>query len=248
MAPTAVPLRGTAQVPCDTIVALPQEIGVAAKRTSYAAGRPLPSLTSVKARDTELSVTASTVRSSTVPGGGRGTTVIVAAPLRPLLVAVMVATPGATAVTRPAGVTVATLVLLLDHLTAGSAPDPDASPRATGATLSLTVSPTKTLADAGVTIRGPDSVGAGFRHATSAADRPAAPSRAEARVRGRFAAIASSSIRVGTPLMSKGGNEAKRPSTRCDKSCRAVATTEVLRMGTSRTGPMPGAERPAGWW
>src|SRR5205823_5816968 len=88
---------------------------------------------------------ATSWKSYTVPGGGRGATVIVAAPLRPLLVAVMVADPGATAVTRPVAVTVATPVLLLDHLTVGLAPEPDASPTATAATVNLTVSPTETL-------------------------------------------------------------------------------------------------------
>ena len=121
---------------------------------------------------------------------------IVAAPLRPLLVAVMVADPGATAVTRPVAVTVATPVLLLDHLTVGLAPEADASPTATAATVNLTVSPTETLADAGVTIRGLTSVGTGVRQPTSAADSPAAQTRAEAEVSDRFATIGASSIRV----------------------------------------------------
>ena len=120
---------------------------------------------------------------------------IVAAPLRPLLVAVMVAVPGATAVTRPVAVTVATAVLLLDHLTVGLALEPEASPTATAATVSETVSPTETLADAGVTMRGPTSVGARVRQPTSAADSPATPSKAEAEVSDRFATIVASSIR-----------------------------------------------------
>jgi hypothetical protein len=51
---------------------------------------------------------------------GMGTTLMVALPLLPSLVAVTVATPGATAVTLPLGETIATAVLLDDHTTARS--------------------------------------------------------------------------------------------------------------------------------
>jgi hypothetical protein len=58
------------------------------------------------------------------------TTPIVAEPLRPLLVAMMLASPRPTPVTTPAGDTLATPVLLDDHVTAGSVTVfPDASLR-----------------------------------------------------------------------------------------------------------------------
>src|SRR5205807_6483628 len=115
-----------------------------------------------------------------------------------------------------------------DHLTVGLALEPEASPTATSATVSVTVSPTETFADPGVTIKGPTSVGARVRQPTSAADSPAATSKAEAEISDRFATGVASSIRVVTwPLavtlpLSEGGNEAKRRAARCDKSCRAV--------------------------
>src|SRR6266852_1910592 len=48
---------------------------------------------------------------------GTGVTVIVAVPLCPSLVAVIVAVPAPTAVTRPLAFTVATAALLLTHVT-----------------------------------------------------------------------------------------------------------------------------------
>lgn len=49
---------------------------------------------------------------------GTADTVIAEVPVWPSLVADIVADPGATAVTRPLGLTVATAVLSLDHVTA----------------------------------------------------------------------------------------------------------------------------------
>src|SRR5690242_5803215 len=142
---------------------------------SYEAGRPLPSSTSVNVRTTALSLTESTARSATVPGGGRRSTVTAAAPLRPWLVAVMVAEPGATPVTRPVGVTVATLVSLLVHVTVNPSLRACASPPEGEATLSVIVSPTETRIARGVTISGPAaSVGARARQAIRAPDSPVA--------------------------------------------------------------------------
>src|ERR1035437_941672 len=65
-----VPLIGLAQVPLLTLAAEPQEIGPGAKRMSYLAGTPVPSLTSVKVRVTEPVLTPATERLVTVAGLG----------------------------------------------------------------------------------------------------------------------------------------------------------------------------------
>jgi len=67
-APTAVPTTGVEHVPSVTVVAEPQSIGGSAKRTTYRAGCPSPSSTSVNESVAEFWVTASTARSVTVPG------------------------------------------------------------------------------------------------------------------------------------------------------------------------------------
>jgi hypothetical protein len=79
---------------------------------------------------------------------GTKVTVIVAVPLLPSLVAVMVAEPAAAPVTRPLLVTLATDVLLLAQLTARASGLPFAS---FGVALSCTVAPTTMFAVAGVT-------------------------------------------------------------------------------------------------
>src|SRR5207245_1360139 len=76
-------------------------------------------------------------------------TVIDDVPLLPSLVAVIVAEPGVTAVTRPLPFTVATDVLLLDQETAR--PESAAPFAACGVAVSWTVSPAWTVAVAGVT-------------------------------------------------------------------------------------------------
>src|SRR5438876_9292360 len=76
-------------------------------------------------------------------------TVIDDVPLLPSLVAVIVAEPGVTAVTRPLPFTVATDVLLLDQETAR--PESAAPFASCGVAASWTVSPVWTVAVAGVT-------------------------------------------------------------------------------------------------
>src|SRR5437773_6152042 len=71
-APIWVPASGVAQVPEATEDAEPQEITGESKRTSYLAGLPVPSLTSVKDRVTLLEPVLDTLRLETAPGGGRG--------------------------------------------------------------------------------------------------------------------------------------------------------------------------------
>ena len=63
-----VPLIGLVQVPLPTLAAEPQEIVPGAKRMSYLAGTPVPSLTSVKDRVTEPVLTEATERLLTVAG------------------------------------------------------------------------------------------------------------------------------------------------------------------------------------
>src|SRR5207249_3099084 len=71
-------------------------------------------------------------------------------PLWPSLVAVIVADPAVTPATRPLELTVATLVLPLDHVTVR--PDSGLPLASFGAAVSCTVWPVSTLADAGLTV------------------------------------------------------------------------------------------------
>src|SRR5690242_6909433 len=84
-----------------------------ARRISYDAGAPVPSLTSVKLRLRDESVAADVVRSDTVPGAvavGPLDTVIEAVPLAPALEALMVAEPAPTPVATPEALTFTTAV------------------------------------------------------------------------------------------------------------------------------------------
>src|SRR5207302_1115490 len=81
-------------------------------------------------------------------GAGAGT-VIAAVPLCPSLVAVIVAEPAARAVTSPLPLTVATVVLLEDHVI--TRPDSGLPLASCGVAVSCTVCPTGTLAVAGLT-------------------------------------------------------------------------------------------------
>ena len=83
------------------------------------------------------------------PGLG-STTVTADVPLWPSLVAVIVAEPVPAPVTRPLELTVATLVLPLDHVTVR--PDSGLPLASFGAAVSCTVWPVSTLADAGLTV------------------------------------------------------------------------------------------------
>src|SRR3989475_12895183 len=74
-------------------------------------------------------------------------TVIVAVLLLPSLVAVIVAEPGVTPATRPLPLTVATLVLPLDHVTVRPVSVPP--PKSLGVAASCSVCPTRMLAVAG---------------------------------------------------------------------------------------------------
>src|SRR2546425_8919674 len=84
-----------------------------------------------------------------VPGGGGAETVSAAVPLCPSLVAVIVADPTATPLTRPLPLTVATAVLLLAHVTVR--PVSGAPLASLGVAVSCTLAPTGTLAVAGLT-------------------------------------------------------------------------------------------------
>src|SRR5437879_13482775 len=85
-----------------------------------------------------------------VPGGGWGVTVMVAVPLCPSLVAVIVAVPAAVPVTNPLVLTVATPASLEAHVTVRPVSGlPFAS---FGVAVSCAVDPTGTLTDAGVTL------------------------------------------------------------------------------------------------
>jgi hypothetical protein len=94
----------------------------------------------------------------TVATGATGATVTVVAdvPLFPSLVAVIVAEPAATPVTRPLVFTVATAALLLLHVT--TRPVKALPPASRGVAVSCTVCPVVTLADAGATVT--DATGA----------------------------------------------------------------------------------------
>src|SRR5213596_3186540 len=85
----------------------------------------------------------------TEAGGGAGVTVIAAGPLCPSLVAVIVAEPAAAPLTRPLLLTVATAVLLLDHVTLR--PDSRFPFASLSVAVSCTAWPACTVADAGVT-------------------------------------------------------------------------------------------------
>src|SRR6266581_1190514 len=81
--------------------------------------------------------------------GACGVTVMAEVPVFPSLVAVIVAGPGATPVTRPLPFTVAYAMASLDQVTAR--PGRGAPFASFGVAVSWTVPPASTLADAGVT-------------------------------------------------------------------------------------------------
>src|SRR6266566_6793414 len=81
---------------------------------------------------------------------GTTVTVIAARPFFPSLVAVIVAAPAASAVTRPLAETVATPGALLDHVTVR--PINTLPAESFVVTLSCTLAPTRTAADAGATV------------------------------------------------------------------------------------------------
>jgi hypothetical protein len=66
--PTAVPCNGVEHVPDVTLPACPHEIVGVANLTSYCAGRPVPSFTSVNDSVTEVEFVCDTDRFVTVPG------------------------------------------------------------------------------------------------------------------------------------------------------------------------------------
>src|SRR2546422_6415545 len=94
-------------------------------------------------------------------------TVILEAPLLPSLVAVIVAEPATFAVTRPLALTVATVVLSLDHVIVRPASGVPLASR--GVAVSCTVWPTSTLGEAGLTVT--EATGAGHDTVTVAASR-----------------------------------------------------------------------------
>src|SRR5436190_1469154 len=98
-----------------------------------------------------------------------GVTVMAAVPLCPSLVAVIVAEPATTPVTSPLGLTVATAVLLLDHVIVR--PDSALPLASFGVAVSWTVLPAGTLAVAGLPV-----AGAAGTCTTVMADVPLCPS------------------------------------------------------------------------
>src|SRR5258708_2094413 len=85
---------------------------------SYFAGWPVPSFTSVKASVNPFAVTLATARSLTSAGLVTAAVIVTAAlPLCPSLVAVIVAAPAVTPVTKPLPFTTATAGALLAHVT-----------------------------------------------------------------------------------------------------------------------------------
>src|SRR3989440_9955960 len=100
-----------------------------------------------------------TVTVATGAGGGGVVTVIAAVPLCPSLVAVMVADPAATPLTRPLPLTVATLVLALVHVTVRPVNTLPAASRSVA--VSCTVLPACTVAEDGVTVTVATGAGAG---------------------------------------------------------------------------------------
>src|SRR4029077_3874498 len=98
-----------------------------------------------------------------------GVTVMAEVPLRPSLVAVIVADPTATPVTSPLPLTVATAVLSLDHVT--TRPDNGLPFASFGVAVSCTVKPCCTLAGDGVTVT--EATGTGV---TVSAEVPLLPS------------------------------------------------------------------------
>src|SRR5207253_6859108 len=90
---------------------------------------------------------------------GTGVTVIAEVPLFPSLVAVIVAVPGVTPDTSPLLLTVATVVLELDHVTVR--PESGAPLASFGVAVSCTVWPACTDAEGGVTST--DATGKGGR-------------------------------------------------------------------------------------
>src|SRR5437773_949325 len=91
---------------------------------------------------------------------GTVVTVIVAVPLWPSLVAVIVAEPAAALVTRPPAFTVATALLPLTHVT--TRPESGLPLASSGVAASCTVCPACTVADAGVTATDATGTGAGL--------------------------------------------------------------------------------------
>lgn len=118
--PTLAKAAADAQVPRVTLVAVPQEIGAGAKRTSMLAAPPLPSLTSVNVSVAVVSFVAATLKSDTAPGvvpdvdvdALRVETVSETDPTAVPLVAVIVVVPPDTPVASPLELIVATPVLL----------------------------------------------------------------------------------------------------------------------------------------
>src|SRR6266581_3152028 len=127
---------------------------------SYFAGWPVPSSTSVNASVTEDAVVLATARSNTVPGwtGLPAVTVTAAVPLFPSLVAVIVAAPLATPVTRPPVDTAATAGALDAQVI--SRPDSGIPFASSSVAVSCAVCPSGIPAEAGLTLT--DATGTRF--------------------------------------------------------------------------------------
>src|SRR6266700_396491 len=147
------------------IVALPTVTPVTSPEALTAAAAPLlvvqvivRPLSGFPAESLAVALSCSVLPTATLANAGltvteaTGTTVTVsdAVPLCPPLVAVMVVEPAARAVTSPLVPTVATVVLQLDHATL--LPVSGFPPESFGVAVSCTVCPTKSPADAGLTV------------------------------------------------------------------------------------------------
>src|SRR5437773_820937 len=128
---------------------------------------------------------------------GTGVTVILAVPLCPSLVAVIVAAPVATAVTSPVEFTLAVAVLLLDQLMVR--PESGLPFASFGVAVSCTVCPTCTLADAGLTAT--DATGTLL---TVILDEPLCPSEVAVIVATPAATPETTRPESGVPLASFG--------------------------------------------
>src|SRR5256885_3969965 len=159
--PTVTPVTR----PVDDTVATPPSL-VAQVTVRPLSGFPLAS------RSTAVSCTVPPMATPGAPGltvtvaTGATVTVTSAVPLFPSLVAVIVAAPGATPVRSPVLLTVATVVLLLDHVTGRPL---NTFPAESAVVAERTSSwPTSTLADAGATVTVVTGIGATRTTAVSA--------------------------------------------------------------------------------
>src|SRR6267378_759825 len=145
--PAATPLTRPLPLTVATAVLLLAQV-----TTRPVSGLPLASLgvaVSCTLAPTSTLAVAGLTATDATEGGGSTVTVMVAAPLWPSLVAVIVAVPAITPLTRPLPLTPATAILLLPHVT--TRPLSGLPLASLGVAVSCTLAPTGTLAVAGLT-------------------------------------------------------------------------------------------------